>query len=134
MVPTCRAQGACQRRQQRAPSPPLPPPLRPHARQPQQLTVVVPGVCDVLLEAVDGPQAAHCCLAAEAQECEHGQAAVLELLQLGLLAAHAHGVKGEAAQHAGLVCVCVCVCVCVRVGGWLVSKVGAPCLESALSR
>lgn len=66
------------------------------------LTVVVPWVCDVLLEAVNGAQAAHCCLAAEANERQHGQAPVLELLELRLLRPHAHGVKGERAQHAAL--------------------------------
>lgn len=68
----------------------------------RRLTVVVPWVSDVVLQAVDGALAAHCCLAAEAHERKHGQTAVLELVELGLLAPHAHRVEGEGAQHAGL--------------------------------
>jgi len=78
---------------------PLPPAPSP-AQVP--LTVVVPWVCDVLLEAVNGAQAAHCCLAAEANERQHGQAPVLQLLELPVIIAHAHGVEGEGAQHTAL--------------------------------
>lgn len=71
-------------------------------QQRQSLTVVVPWVRDVILQAVNGALAPHCCLAAEAHKGKHSQTAILELIELGLLTAHAHGVEGEGAQHAGL--------------------------------
>ena len=66
------------------------------------LTVVVPGVLNVGLEALDGAHAGHGSLGAEAQEGKHGEARVLELLDLLLVGGHAHGVKGVAAEEAGL--------------------------------
>jgi len=71
-------------------------------QQRQSLTVVVPWVRDVILQAVNGALAPHCCLAAEAHKGKHSQTAILELIELGLLTAHAQGIKGEGAQHASL--------------------------------
>jgi len=73
----------------------------------KQLTVVVPGVGDVVGQALDGALAADSSLAAETHKGEHGQAGVLLFVHDG-------------------VCVCVCaaeVCVCAR------TCVVVPCLK-----
>ena len=66
------------------------------------LTVVVAGVGQVRLQALDGALALHRGLGGEAQEGQHGEAPVLQLLQAGLVAAHAHGVKRHDGAQAGL--------------------------------
>ena len=68
----------------------------------RMLTVVVPRVLNVGLEALDGAHSGDGSLGHEAQEGKHGKAPVLELLDLLLVGAHAHGVEGEAAEEAGL--------------------------------
>mmetsp|Transcript_28772 Transcript_28772/g.51459 ORF Transcript_28772/g.51459 Transcript_28772/m.51459 type:complete len:307 (-) Transcript_28772:121-1041(-) len=79
------------------------------------VNVVVPGVGNVRLEALDGSHATDGGLGGEAQEGEHGEAAVLQLLHLGLVGLHAHGVEGEGAQEAAL--------------AGLLPPVDAPCLQ-----
>lgn len=66
------------------------------------LTVVVVGVSQVVLQAVNGALAVDSGLGAEADEGKHGQAAVLDLLQGSLLAPHVEGIEGEGEQEAGL--------------------------------
>mmetsp|Transcript_34499 Transcript_34499/g.87173 ORF Transcript_34499/g.87173 Transcript_34499/m.87173 type:complete len:273 (+) Transcript_34499:1880-2698(+) len=63
--------------------------------------VVVGGVSQVGGQGVNGALAVDGVGGGKAQEGEHGQAAVLQLLQLSLLGAHAHGVEGEGEGHAG---------------------------------
>lgn len=66
------------------------------------LTVVVSWVLQVLQQALDGSQTLHGRLGGKAQEGNHGQAGVLDLLDLGLGGLHAHGVKGSKEKEAGL--------------------------------
>ena len=65
----------------------------------ESLTVVVVGVSQVVLKALNGPLALHGCLAGEPHKCDLGKAAVLDLLLLGVLAAQAQGVEGHLVQE-----------------------------------
>lgn len=60
------------------------------------------GVGQVRLQALNGAKALNGGLAAEAEEGDHGQAAVLQLLQPRLVAAHVEGVKGREGAQARL--------------------------------